>query len=78
MNAQDRRARDRAKNIRPDEKRVLKIRAEPYNALNHTQFIALNTATQFNVSGAQINNDFGRPAETRSPRIIPFALRYEF
>ncbi len=58
--------------------RVLKFRTEAYNALNHTQFSALNTAAQFNASGAQINNDFGRPAAPRSPRIISFALRFEF
>jgi hypothetical protein len=38
----------------------------------------LNTAVQFNAGGAEINNDFGRPAAPRSPRIISFALRFEF
>jgi hypothetical protein len=69
------------KNIRPGEKRVLKFRTEAYNALNHTQFSELNTAAQFNASGAQINDDFGRPTATRPPRIISFASfarRFEF
>jgi len=66
------------KNIRLDEKRVLKFRTEAYNIFNHTQFSALNTAAQFNASGAQINNDFGRPTATRSPHVISFALRFEF
>ncbi|HKC86047.1 MAG TPA: hypothetical protein VKG02_08750 [Blastocatellia bacterium] len=66
------------KNIRLDEKHVLKFRTEAYNIFNHTQFSALNTDAQFNASGAQINNDFGRPTATRSPRVISFALRFEF
>jgi hypothetical protein len=76
--AQVRRARDRAKNIRLDEKLVLKFGAEAYNALNHIQFSALNTAVQFNAGGAQINNDFGRPTAPRSPRAVSVALRFEF
>jgi len=58
--------------------RVLKFGAVAYNARNHTQFSALNTAVQFSAGGAQINNDFGRPKAPRSPRIISFALRFEF
>jgi len=66
------------KNIRLGEKRAFKLRTEAYNVFNHTPFSSLDTAAQFNASGAQINSNFGRPTATRSPRIISFALRFEF
>jgi len=52
------------------EKRSLRIRAEAYNALNHTQFSNINTAARFDANGNQINSQFGQATATRAPRVI--------
>ena len=66
------------KNFRFVEKLNLQLRAEMYNAFNHTQFSALNTAARFDASGAQINQRLGEFTAARRPRIMQVALRLNF
>ena len=64
------------KNIRFGERYRVQLRAEAFNVLNRTNYrIAENTAT-FDVD----SQTFGQipSANTRSPRIMQFALRFEF
>jgi hypothetical protein len=49
-----------------------------YNAFNHTQFSALDTAARFDAQGRQVNTQFGQFTAARSPRIMQFALRFNF
>jgi hypothetical protein len=56
----------------------LEFRCEAYNALNHSQFSALDTTAQFNAAGAQINKDLGAFTVARPPRVMQLALRATF
>jgi hypothetical protein len=56
----------------------LQFRWEMYNAFNHTQFSALDTAARFDAQGRQVNTQFGQFTAARSPRIMQFALRFNF
>jgi hypothetical protein len=60
------------------EKVRLQFRWELYNAFNHTQFSALDTAARFDASGKQINDRLGEFTAARSPRQMQFALRLTF
>jgi len=60
------------------EKVKLQLRVEIYNALNHTQFSALNVTAQFNGTGAQTNSQFGQYTVARDPRIMQWAVRLQF
>jgi hypothetical protein len=61
------------------ERARLQFRAEMYNAFNHTQFSAFDTAARFDAaSGAQVNARFGEFTAARSPRIVQMALRFSF
>ena len=60
------------------EKLRLEFRAEMYNALNHTQFSALNQTAQFSAAGVQTNAQFGQFTAARNPRIMQWAMRLRF
>ena len=60
------------------EKKVLQFRWELYNALNHTQFNAVNTSAQFNPAGQQTNTQFGKVTSARNERRMQFSLRFAF
>ena len=60
------------------EARFLEFRADFYNAFNHTQFSAIDTAARFDPAGNQVNGRFGQVIATRPARIIQFALRFTF
>lgn len=60
------------------ENRTLQFRTELYNAWNHTQFASYDTAARFDASGRQVNANFGAYKSAREPRIIAFALRFEY
>ncbi len=57
------------------EGRVLQFRGEFFNAFNHTQFSAIDSAASFNQAGAQVKASFGAFTAARNPRIIAFSLR---
>ena len=54
------------------------FRAEMYNAFNHTQFSALDSAARFDAAGRQINTRLAEFTTARSPRIIQLAIRATF
>jgi hypothetical protein len=56
----------------------LQFRCEAYNAFNHTQFSAVDTAARFDPQGNQVNARFGQLIDARPPRQIQFALRATF
>jgi hypothetical protein len=60
------------------ESRVLQLRWELYNVLNHTQFSAVNTTARFDPSGNQINGQFGQATAARQPRLMQVAIRLRF
>ena len=57
---------------------MVQLRAEFYNAFNHTQYSAVNTAARFDTAGNQTNAQFGQVTATRSPRVIQLALTFRF
>ena len=61
------------------ETRALQVRAELYNAFNHTQFQALNNNAVFDATtGQQVNTEFGQVIATRQPRVIQLSARLDF
>jgi hypothetical protein len=68
------------KNIPLDERMKLQFRCELYNAFNHTQFSAVDTAARFDPSrnGEQVNTRLGQYTAARNPRLIQLALRLTF
>ena len=61
------------------EKRSIQLRWEAYNAFNHTQYSAINTAARYDLTnGAQVNTLFGQVTATRAPRIMQGSLRFTF
>jgi hypothetical protein len=56
----------------------LQFRWEMYNALNHTQFSAVDTGARFDANGNQVNGSFGQFTASRSPRVMQFSLRLTF
>jgi hypothetical protein len=56
----------------------LQLRWESYNAFNHTQFAAFDTAARFDPQSNQVNARFGEFTVARSARIMQFALRLNF
>ncbi len=61
-----------------NESRFLQLRWELYNAFNHTQFSGVDNAARFDLTGNQVNAQFGRFTSTRSPRIMQGALNFTF
>ncbi len=66
------------KNFAVREPMRLQLRWELYNAFNHTQFSAIDTATRFDAQGRQVNGRFGEFTAARLPRQMQFALRFFF
>jgi hypothetical protein len=69
------------KNFPIREAMRLQFRWELYNAFNHTQFTAIDTAARFDPRAAgnpQVNARFGEFTAARNPRIMQFALRFYF
>ena len=56
----------------------VQFRSEFYNAFNHTQFSNFNTTARFDVSGNQVNGQFGQYTAARNPRLIQLALKVRF
>jgi hypothetical protein len=54
------------------------LRFEGYNALNHTQFSAVDTTLRFDPTGAMYNTLFNTPTSARPARRIQIALRISF
>jgi hypothetical protein len=66
------------RNFPVHEQMRLQFRCELYNAINHTQFSALDTAARFDNAGAQVSGSFGSFTAARNPRQIQMALRFYF
>ena len=66
------------KNFSIMERLRTQLRAEFYNAFNHTQWSALDTAARFDAQGRQVNTQFGQVTATRPGRRIQLALRILF
>ncbi|MBM3736385.1 MAG: hypothetical protein FJW39_11420 [Acidobacteria bacterium] len=66
------------KNFPLRESMRLQFRWELYNALNHTQFTAIDTGARFDLQGNQVNARLGEFTAARNARIIQFALRFYF
>jgi hypothetical protein len=66
-----------AKSFRIVERVQLRVRIEAYNAFNHTQFGAVNTAAQFNPATGAQTTAFGRlhPAAARARSSAAHAFR---
>ena len=63
----------------PVRERVrFQLRWELYNAFNHTQFSAVDTAARFDAQGNQVNSRLGQLTDARPPRQMQFALRATF
>ena len=67
------------------EKRFFEFRAEMYNIFNHTQFIAATTGQSYDwasykATGALVptNGSTGRYTNAVNPRLMSFALRFQF
>ena len=66
------------------ERRFLEFRAEMYNIFNHTQFIAASIGQTYDWSAYKAGNlvptngNTGRYTNTVNPRIMSFALRFQF
>jgi hypothetical protein len=60
------------------ERMKLQLRAEFYNAFNHTQFTTWNTTATFNTLGQQTNQLFGQATAAAPGRRIQLALRLTF
>lgn len=66
------------KNIPIRERMRVQFRWELYNALNHTQFTAVDTGARFDAQGNQANARLGEFTAARNARIMQFALRFYF
>jgi len=66
------------KNIPVHERIRVQLRWELYNAFNHTQFSALDTAARFDNQGNQVNARLGEFTAARNPRLMQFALRFYY
>jgi hypothetical protein len=66
------------KNFVYKERLRTQLRAEFYNAFNHTQFTGLDTTARFDAQGRQVNTQFGQITSTRAGRRIQLALRLSF
>jgi hypothetical protein len=69
------------KNFRIGDRRNLQFRIEMYNAINSTQYSAVDTSAQFDfATGEQTDVNFGRVTGVRnnSNRVIQLGLRFTF
>jgi hypothetical protein len=60
------------------ELRVLQLRVELYNAFNHAQFSAVDTAARFSPNGNQTNLRFGQITAANPPRQMQLSARITF
>jgi hypothetical protein len=60
------------------ERQRLQFRLELYNAFNHTQFSAVDTAARFDAAGNQVSTSFGRVTAARDARLMQMSLRLTF
>ncbi len=60
------------------ETRYVQVRAELYNAFNHTQFSGYDTTARFDAAGKQVNANFGAYNGARDPRRIQLSMRLMF
>ena len=67
-----------AKTFPITEKARMQLRAEFYNAVNHTQFSGFDTATRFDARNQQINTWLGEMTAAPALRPILMALRFTF
>ena len=56
----------------------IQFRWEAYNVFNQVNWSTLNTTTQWNTQGQQVNAAFGQATATRAPRIMQGAIRFSF
>jgi hypothetical protein len=66
------------KNFRVRERVSTQLRAEFYNAFNHTQFTGVDTTARFDQQGRQVNTQLGQVTATRPGRRIQLAVRVSF
>lgn len=66
------------RDLKIKERFRLQLRAEAYNAFNHTQFNGVNSAARFDAQGKQVNLLFGQVVSARDPRIVQLGLRAYF
>lgn len=57
---------------------TLQLRAEAYNAFNHTQFANLDTTARFDAVGNLQATTLGQFTQSRTPRQLQLALRFTF
>ncbi len=60
------------------ERRVLRIKWQAYNALNHAEFNAVGATFNFNAAGVNTNTQTGQYTSTLNPRQQVLTLRFEF
>jgi hypothetical protein len=66
------------KNFQIGGGRRIQFRWEMYNVFNQVNWSAINTTSQFNPAGEQVNANFGKATEARNPRIMQGAIRFTF
>lgn len=64
--------------IGESKERSFQIRAEAYNAFNHTQFSSVNATASFNSAGQQTNSSFGRYTNANAARQMQIAGKFTF
>jgi len=60
------------------KERNVQFRIEAYNALNHTQFTAIDTGARFSGGGQQINGSFGSYTAAANPRRMQLGIKFAF
>lgn len=61
-----------------NESRKVQFRFEMYNALNHTQFTAIDTTSRWDAAGRQVNQRFGQVIAAAAARRIQLGLKFSF
>ncbi len=59
------------------ERRVLRVRVEAYNVLNHTEFSTMGTSMQL-LNGVNTNTQYGQYTAALPARVLSTTLRVEF
>ena len=57
---------------------TLQIRAEFFNAFNHTEFNSIGTTYQWNAAGVNLNTTTGQFTATQPARQMALTARFEF
>jgi len=66
------------KNFNVKERFAAQLRAEFYNAFNHTQYSGVDATARFDAQGRQVNATFGQVNAARTARRIQLAIRLTF